>query len=162
MLPSSCKPQASFLGLEQQRDACRAAGDYRGAALAQQELENAKLHEEIRIKALLQADHDLEFRTLEQEHIAQYAALRTKWGLLMDQQFQQFQLQDEAMQLRHETTRQHFSAACHSEAPKPKCSRQLLDFRVKEENMIKQHQFQNAQKASHNKATIFLCLFLCP
>ena len=146
-VPEETSAVLDFLSiLEEHRKNCERQGKYVEAEIAQNRLEELKMHEENRRKEAMRSRQIAERLGVEEAHMLEFQQFNEIWDKKMrDYEAHAAELV-EAMKERHAAELRDFQSTLLKKQTRPKFSRELLDLRRIQEHLARQKDYSEAHK----------------
>ena len=134
--------------LDEYRVKCEDEGNYLEAGRASKQLETLKKQEGKRQEKALRARQLAERQDVQIAHNMQYAEFNAAWDKYLEEYDQMAQMYIQQMTERHATTLREFQEDLHRQLMKrpPKYSKELLDWRRRQNMLARQKNYAEAQK----------------
>ena len=134
--------------LDEYRVKCEDEGNYLEAGRASKQLETLKKQEAKRQEKALRARQLAERQDVQIAHNMQYAEFNAAWDKYLEEYDQMAQMYIQQMTERHASTLREFQEDLHRQLMKrpPKYSKELLDWRRRQNMLARQKNYAEAQK----------------
>jgi hypothetical protein len=134
--------------LEEYRLKCEEEGNYMEAARAEKQLQTLRKQEEKRQNKSLKARQISERQDVQIAHNMQYSEFNAAWDKYMEEYDQMAQMYIQQMTEKHSIKLREFQQSLQQELMKkpPKFSKELLEWRRREQTLAKQRKYAEAMK----------------